>query len=174
MVLKIIIIIAIASAALLAFAATKPKTFYIQRSISIKAAPEKVFALVNDFHDWSRWAPQDKEDSSMTRTFSGAAHGKGAVSEWNSKGSAGRGRMAITESVPPTMISIKVDFVKPFEAHNINEFTFEPAGTSTKVVWTMHGTNLYFMKVMSVFVNVDSMVGKHFESGLNNLKTLAE
>jgi len=82
--------------------------------------------------------------------------------------------MTITESVPNKMISINVDFVKPFEAHNVNEFTLEPAGTSTNVTWTMNGTNLYIMKIMSVFRNMDSVIGRHFESGLDNLKTFAE
>jgi len=173
-ILRIIIIVAVVIAAVLAFAATKPKAFHVQRSIRIKAPPEKIFALINDFHNWSGWAPQDKEDPTMNRTYSGAANGKGAVSEWNSTGSAGKGRMTITESVPPSMISVKVDFMKPFEAHNINEFTLEPAGALTKITWTMHGTNLYIMKIMSVFVNMDSVVGKHFEGGLNNLKTVAE
>ena len=82
--------------------------------------------------------------------------------------------MSITESAPPTRISIQVDFMKPFEAHNSNEFTLEPAEASTNVTWSMQGTNLYFMKVVSIFVNMDRMAGKHFEAGLNNLKTLAE
>jgi hypothetical protein len=110
----------------------------------------------------------------MHRTYSAAANGQGAVSEWDSTGSAGKGRMSIIESVTPRMISIKVDFVKPFEAHNINEFTLEPAGTLTKVTWTMNGTNLYIMKIAGIFVNMDRVAGKHFESGLANLKTVAE
>jgi uncharacterized protein YndB with AHSA1/START domain len=173
-ILRIIIIVAVLIAAVLALAATKPKTFEVQHSISIKAPREKIFALINDFHSWSGWAPQDKLDPTMNRTYGGAANGKGAVSEWNSTGSAGKGRMSITESVPPRMISIKVDFVKPFEAHNINEFTLEPDGALTKVTWTMHGTNLYIMKIMSIFVNMDRVVGGHFESGLDNLKAVAE
>jgi uncharacterized protein YndB with AHSA1/START domain len=171
---RILIIVAVVIAAVLAFAASKPKTFHVQRSITIKAPAERIFALINDFHNWSGWAPQDKEDPTMRRTYSGAANGKGAASEWTSSGSAGRGRMAITESVPPRLISIKVDFVKPFEAHNINEFTLEPEGGLTRITWTMDGTNLYIMRLMSIFVNMDSVVGKHFESGLNNLKSAAE
>jgi uncharacterized protein YndB with AHSA1/START domain len=174
MILRIIIIVAALIAAILAFAATKPETFHVQRSITINASPEKIFALINDFHNWSGWAPQDKEDPTMTRTYSGAAKGKDAFSDWVSSGSAGKGRMTITESVPNKMISINVNFVKPFEAHNVNEFTLEPAGTSTKVTWTMNGTNLYIMKIISVFRNMDSVIGRHFESGLNNLKTVAE
>jgi uncharacterized protein YndB with AHSA1/START domain len=174
MILRTILIVAVLVAAVLALAATKPKTFHVQRSISIKAPPEKIFALINDFHSWSGWAPQDKEDPTMNRTYGGSSYGKGAVSEWSSSGSAGKGRMAITESVPPSKISVKVDFVKPFEAHNINEFTLVPAGALTRVVWTVHGTNLYIMRIMSIFTNMDKVAGKHFESGLNNLKSIAE
>jgi hypothetical protein len=99
MLLKIIIVFAALVAIVLAFAATKPKIFTVQRTINIKA-PDKIFELVNDFHNWSGWAPQDKEDPTMKRTYSGAVSGKGAVSEWVSSGSAGKGRMTITESTP--------------------------------------------------------------------------
>jgi uncharacterized protein YndB with AHSA1/START domain len=173
-VLRIAVAVAALIAAVLIFAATKPNTFRVQRSAVINAPAETIFALVNDFHNWYRWAPQDKEDSSMRRAYSGAQSGRDAVSEWNSKGSAGRGRMSIIESVPSTKISIETDFTKPFVAHNLNEFVFEPAGSATKVTWTMQGTNLYLMKIMGTFVNMDRMMGKHFETGLNNLKTVAE
>ena len=174
MLLKIIIVIAVLVAIVLVFAATKPKIFTVQRTINIKAPPDKIFELINDFHNWSRWAPQDKDDPTMRRTFSGAASGTNAVSEWVSSGSAGKGRMSIIEATPPRMVSVQVDFVKPFEVHNINEFTLEPTGESTKVTWRMHGTNLYIMKLISVFMNMDSLAGKHFERGLKNLKSVAE
>jgi uncharacterized protein YndB with AHSA1/START domain len=173
-IVKVSIIVAVLVAAVLAFAATKPSTLRVQRTATIKAPPEKIFALINDFRNWPRWAPQDKEDPTMRRTYSGPANGLGAVSEWNSSGSAGRGRMSIVESIAPTKVSVSVDWVKPFSTHNVNDFTLEPAGDSTKVTWSLQGTNLFVMKVMSVFVNMDRVVGKHFESGLNNLKTLAE
>jgi uncharacterized protein YndB with AHSA1/START domain len=174
MILKILIVIAALVVLVLLFAATRPNTLRVQRSLSMDAPPERVFALIDNFHDWPRWAPQDREDAAMKRTYSGPPHGAGAVSEWQSSGSAGAGRMSITESAPPTRISIQTDFVKPFAAHNVNEFVLERAGTGTKVTWTMQGSNLYFMKVISVFVSMDRTMGKHFEAGLRNLKTLAE
>ena len=41
--------------------------------------------------------------------------------------------------------AFRVDFVRPFVAHNVNEFVLEPSepGTSTKVTWTMRGPNLF-------------------------------
>lgn len=110
----------------------------------------------------------------MKRIHSGAANGKGAVYEWEGNKEIGKGRMEITESSPPSRVIIKLDFVKPFKAHNILEFTLEPKGGSTDVTWAMHGPSPYISKLMGIFINMDSMVGKDFETGLANLKTVAE
>jgi uncharacterized protein YndB with AHSA1/START domain len=174
MVLRITIIAALLIAAVLAFAATKPKTFHLQRSITIKAAPDKVFALINDLHKWNDWSAEDNNDPNIQRTFGGAAAGEGAASEWQGSGKSGTGRMLITESIPNMRVSVTVDFVKPFTAHNINVFTLESAGDSTNVTWNFTGTYVYVLKVMSIFVNMDRIMGNHFETGLENLKRVAE
>ncbi len=173
--IKIIAIaIVVLIAAFLIYAATKPDTFRVQRAASIKAPPEKIFALINDFHSWGSWSPYEKKDPAMKRTHSGAANGKGAVYAWDGNKEIGKGSMEITESSPPSRVAIKLDFVKPFEAHNIVELTLEPKGDSTNVTWAMHGPNTYFAKVMSIFFSMDRMVGKDFETGLANLKTVSE
>jgi uncharacterized protein YndB with AHSA1/START domain len=170
----IAIIFVVVLIGILGFASTKPNTLNIQRVADIKAPPERIFALINDFHKWPAWAPQDKMDSTTKRTFGGTVTGEGASSEWVSKGEAGCGRMEITESTAPSKITVTVDFVKPFEAHNVNEFTLEPMNDMTRVTWAMRGTNPYMAKVMSIFVNMDRMLGKHFEAGLASLKMLSE
>ena len=174
MILRIVIVVALLIVTVLAFAATKPNTFRLERSILINAAPEKVFPLINNLQKWDAWSPQDEGSSKVQRTFSGAEAGEGAASEWQSSGSSGKGRMLITESVPNRKVAVAVDFVKPFVAHNINVFTLEPAGYSTKVTWDFTGTNVYVLKVMTIFVSMDRIMGKHFETGLENLKTVAE
>jgi uncharacterized protein YndB with AHSA1/START domain len=174
MILKLIAIIAIAIVAILIFAAFKPRIFEIQRSIAIKARPDKIFALINDLHRWPEWEPQDREDPTIRRTYSGPASGEGAICQWSGSGKAGKGQMIIRESVPASRIKIEVDFAKPFKAHNVNQFTLEPIDDGTRVIWRMHGPNLYVMRLMSVFINMDTMMGKHFEAGLNNLKVAAE
>src|ERR1700758_573844 len=167
-------IVAAVVAAVLIVAARKPDTLRIERSIEIQAPRERIFALIDDFHNWSRWAPEDREDPSIRRTFSGPASGVGAASEWTSEGRAGAGRMAITESVPPERVVVDVHFVKPFAVHNVSTFRLEPVGPSTKVIWTMQGTNVYMLKLMSVLVDMDRMMGEEFESGLRDLKAAAE
>jgi len=174
MIKTIAIVIAVLIAALLAYAATNPDTFSVQRSASIKAPPEKIFALLNDFQRWDAWSPWEKKDPAMKRTFSVVTAGKGAQYAWEGNKDVGQGRMEIAESVAPSRVKIKLDFLKPFEAHNMVEFTLEPKGDATNITWAMRGDTPYFAKIIHVFINMDKMVGNDFESGLANLKTIAE
>ena len=96
------------------------------------------------------------------------------MSSWSGTGKTGTGTMTIAESLPPRTVTIAVDWTKPFAVRNINQFTLEPDGPGTKTTWSMQGPNLYMMKLMSVFTNMDRMMGKHFEEGLANLKAVAE
>jgi carbon monoxide dehydrogenase subunit G len=170
----ITIIVVVLIAALLVYAATRPDIFRVKRATNIKAPPEKIFALIDDLHRWGAWSPYEKKDPTMKRTYSGAANGTGAVYEWEGDKNVGKGRMEITESSPPFKVMIKLDFVKPFETHNIVEFTLDAQGDSTNVTWDMHGPAPFMSKVIGIFINMDSMVGKDFETGLANLKTVAE
>jgi hypothetical protein len=174
MFVRILIVVVIVLAAVLIFAATRPDTFRVQRATSIKAPSEKIFALIDDFHNWGSWSPYEKLDPAMKRTQSGAASGKGAVYEWQGDSKVGQGRMEITDSSAPSKVVIKLDFIKPFEAHNIAEFTLEPKGDSTNVTWAMHGPAPFVTKVIGLFCNMDKMIGKDFETGLANLKAIAE
>jgi hypothetical protein len=171
--LSLLVVLALAIA-LLGYAATKPPRLKVQRSTSVTAAPEVVFGLIDDFRKWPSWSAHDLSDPTMTRTYDGAGRGKGAVSEWKSAGPGGEGRMEIVESVPPSRLVVEVVFRRPFRAHNSNELTLSPDGNRTMITWAWDGANVYVMKVMSVFVDMDKLMGKHFETGLANLKALAE
>lgn len=167
------LVVLVLLAGLLGFAATRPDTFRVQRSTSIKASPQRIHALIDDFHNWTAWSPWEKLDPALKRTYGGAASGPGAVYEWEGNKKAGQGRMEITEATPARTV-IKLDFVKPFEAHNTVDFNLVPRGDATDVIWTMNGQNTFMGKLMSVFINMDRLVGKDFEAGLANLKAAAE
>lgn len=161
-------------AAVLIFAATRPDSFRVERSASIQAPPEKIFALISDFQSWRAWSPWEKLDPALQRRYSGPPSGKGAVYAWQGNGEVGHGRMEIEQASPPSRIVIKLDFIKPFEAHNIAEYTLEKKGDATQVTWAMHGPSPYLAKLMGIFFSMDRMVGAKFEEGLANLKALAE
>ena len=173
--LKIILFtIAILLAALLIYAATRPDTFRLQRSITINAPADKVFPFINDFHHWPSWSPWEKMDLNMKKTHSGSPQGKGAVYGWDGNNQVGTGGMEIVESMPPSRVLIKLDFLKPFEAHNFAEFTLQPQGNATSVTWAMYGPQPFLMRIMGVFCSPERMVGPQFETGLANLKTISE
>jgi hypothetical protein len=170
----IAVVLAIAIAAILILAASKPNTFSVERAISVKAPPEKIFPLINDFHQWVSWSPYENKDPAMKRSYSGAESGKGAVYGWEGNSNVGSGRMEILEMSAPSKILIKLDFFKPFEGHNTAEFTMLPQGDATNLNWVMRGPAPFISKLMQVFMNLDHMIGKDFEVGLANLKKLTE
>ena len=170
----IAVVLAIAIAIIFILAATKPDRFNFQRATTIKAPPEKIFSLINDFHQWGTWSPYENKDPAMKRSYSGAASGQGAVYAWEGNKNVGSGRMEIMEATAPSKIVIKLDFFTPFEAHNTAEFTMLPQGDATNLTWLMHGPLPFMGKIMHVFINMDNMIGKDFEAGLANLKRLTE
>ncbi|TPI45271.1 SRPBCC family protein [Mesorhizobium sp. B2-9-1] len=170
----ILIILVVIIAAMLIYAATRPNDFVVTRSASIKAPAETIFPLINDFRRWPEWSPYEKLDPGMRRTLSGAESGKGAAYAWEGNSKAGKGRMEITNSVPSSLVSLKLDFEKPFRANNSVDFTLSPSGEGTTVTWAMRGARPFIAKLMGLFMNFDTLVGKDFEAGLGNLKRLTE
>jgi uncharacterized protein YndB with AHSA1/START domain len=144
----------------------------VQRKAVIAAPAEAIFPLIADFHRWTGWSPWENKDPAMKRTFKGPASGAGAVYAWEGNRNVGAGQMEILEAVPSKIV-IKLDFIKPFEGHNIAEFVLHPEGSSTEVVWTMRGPSTLMFKVMGLFMDCDKMIGKDFEAGLAGLKRLA-
>ncbi len=170
----VLIVIALAIGIILALAFTKPATFSVRRSITIQAPPQKILPLVHDFRNWVQWSPWEKLDPAMQKTYGGPTSGVGHTYAWEGNKKVGSGRMEITEVVPASKVVLKLDFLAPFEAHNMTEIAFVPRGDQTDVTWNMYGPNTFMTKVMQVFMSMDRMVGKDFESGLAAMKVAAE
>jgi uncharacterized protein YndB with AHSA1/START domain len=167
-------LLGIAIGAVLVMAARKPDNFQIQRAATIKAPPEAIFAYLNDFRKWVAWSPWEKKDPNLKRSYAGAASGVGAAYSWEGDKNVGAGGMKITESSPPSKLALNLDFTRPFEAHNIVEFTLVPQAGSTHLTWSMRGPTPFMAKIIHVFMNMDRMVGRDFEAGLASLKAAAE
>jgi uncharacterized protein YndB with AHSA1/START domain len=173
--LKIAVVtLAVVLVALLLYAATRPDSFRVERSTTIKAPPEKIFALINDLHQWEAWSPWEKIDPALKRTYGGAASGKGATYAWVGNKEVGAGSMEIVETAPPSKLLLKLDFTAPFEAHNMVEFSLVREGDAMRVTQAMFGPSPFISKLMSLVFSMDKMVGAKFEEGLANLKAIAE
>ena len=161
-------------AGVVASAASKPDFFRVERSTTIGTSPERIFPLINDFHNFGRWSPWEHLDPQMQRSITGPPSGQGASYAWSGNAKAGAGRMEILESSPSTRVVMKLDFIKPFEGHNTAEYTLAADGASTTVTWAMYGPTPFVSKVMQVFVSMDKLIGKDFERGLSQMKAAAE
>ena len=171
---KIAIGVIVFVVAVLGYAATRPDTFSLERKISINAAPEEVYANINDFHAWDAWSPWAKLDTAMVTTYGGPASGPGATYEWKGNSDVGEGKMEITAATPSSSVTIKLDFLTPIESHNTTVFTLTPTNGGTDVSWLMSGPSSYLTKLMTSFVSMDKMVGPDFEKGLLQLKAVSE
>jgi len=169
-----IVVIVLLVAAILGYATTRPNVFQVERSTSVNAGADRIFPLINDFHRWAEWSPFEKLDPTMRKTYGGSEEGVGATYEWEGNSKAGKGRMEITDSTPPSLVKIALEFEKPFPSKNVSEFTLEPAGEQTRVIWAMHGPSPFVAKLMGIFVNMDQMIGRDFEAGLATMKGIAE
>lgn len=158
----------------LLFAASRPDTFVIERSIDIQAPPQVIYPLINDLHNFPLWSPYDNVDPAMRRSFSGAPNGQGAVYAWQGNAQVGSGRLEIIEAIPYSRVVMTLDYVEPIVAHNMSEFTLQPSGNQTKVTWRMHGPAPFLSKVMSLFFSIDNTIGPQFELGLANLRRLTD
>lgn len=173
MITILLLILAVGVAVLAVFVAVQPSTFRITRVATLSAPAATVFEQVNDLHKWQTWSPWARIEPEARLTFDGPPAGVGASYAWVGKKN-GVGRMTIFESHPSELIKFKLDFEKPFVAHNISEFTFKSEGSQTVVTWSMTGQNNFISKAFGLIINCDKLVGSQFESGLQNLKAVTE
>ena len=171
---SLFLLITITVVAVLSIAATRPATFHVERSLSMTAPPEAVFAVLNDMHRFHEWSPWQKLDPAMKITYEGPSSGPGASYRWVGNKDVGEGRMTILDATPSTSLTQKLEFIKPFEETCAVKFTIAPEAQGSRVTWGIDGNNNYMSKVMCLFVSMDAMMGKDFEAGLANLKQVAE
>ncbi|MFN3523988.1 MAG: SRPBCC family protein [Phenylobacterium sp.] len=157
----------------LAFAATRPDSFRVERTTVIKAPPERVYALIQDFRRWTEWSPYETLDADLKRIYGGPLSGEGATYAWEGR-EAGSGQMRIIGAEPASRVLIRLEFTKPMQAVNTADFTLAPVAEGTRVTWAMYGPMTFVSKLMSVFFSMDRLVGKDFEAGLAKLKAQAE
>ena len=168
-----LLVLALTIGGVLILAATRPDQFRVQRTAIVQAPADKIYPLISDLRQFNTWNPYEKKDPNIVGAYSGPASGAGAAYAFTGNKDVGKGAIKIT-SATPEVVRMDLVMLEPFEADNRVEFRIEPAGSATKVTWALEGKTPYFAKVVHLFLDMDSMVGKDFESGLAGLKKLAE
>ena len=147
--------------------------YTVERTRMIDTSPERVYPLVADFRQWPRWSPWEDVDPDLHRSYSGAESGVGAVYGWSGNRKAGAGRMEIVRAEPDELVEIDLRFEKPFRSQNTSTFLLEPVGGRTQVTWRMTGPRPALMRLTQKFFDMDKLIGKDFDKGLDRMALVA-
>jgi hypothetical protein len=159
---------------LLGVIATRPDTYRVERSTTINASQDAVFAIVSDFHRGAEWSPWEKLDPQMTKTFTGKAGDIGHGFTWSGNDKAGEGAQTITEISAPNHVAMKLEFKRPMADVADTGYNLSYDGKTTAITWYMAGNHNFISKAMCLVMDMDTMIGSEFEKGLASLKALAE
>jgi uncharacterized protein YndB with AHSA1/START domain len=155
--------------------AIAPATFTADKSITINAAPEKVFAYVADYNRWFDWSAWKASDPAMTNVVEGIPGTVGHKQTWKSK-KEGDGAQFITELTPNKHIKMGLSLM-PDDPSDINYSDFHFSGDSTKttVKWTMTSSPVPFPGRGAVYLmGIEKMLNGYFERSLTALKAVVE
>lgn len=168
----VVAVLIVAGCVAYAYAATRPKSFRIARSVVMDASSADIYPLINDLRAMNTWNPFDKQDPAIKGTYSGPAAGAGATYAFQSA-KAGTGQIAIVDSEFPSRVTMRLQMTRPIAADNRIDFLLEPIGAQTKVTWAMSGPTTLLTRLLPNWC-MDSMCGGMFEKGLADLKSTAE
>ncbi len=149
-------------------------TYVVERSMTINASPADLYGRISNLRNWTEWSPWEDLDPDMQQDYVGDDGTVGSGYRWKGNRKAGQGRMRITDLEAPDRVTIDLQFEKPFKSQSVTEFALTPDGDGTKVTWNLTGTHNWMSKVMGIFMSMDKMLGKDFEKGLQNLKSVSE
>jgi uncharacterized protein YndB with AHSA1/START domain len=166
---KSLLLVGLVIAAGVVFVQSRPTDFLITRSRTVAAPPDVVYAHVADLHEWAKWSPWENIDPDMLREYEGPPAGPGASYRWSGNDDVGEGRMTITGVEPPSRVTIRLEFIRPFPAKNTADFYIDATGLGTDVTWAMSGKNDFMAKLFGLFMDLDQRVGGDFEEGLSQL-----
>jgi uncharacterized protein YndB with AHSA1/START domain len=168
-ILGLVAAITVILAIVLIHAAMQPAEYRVERSRTIAAPAAVLFDQVNDHKKFEKWNPWQKMDPESKTIYSGTDSGVGAIASWKGE-KVGEGSATITESKPGELVRQRMDWKAPMEGVSTVDFTFKPEGEKTTVTWAMYGTNNFMGKLMSVFMDCESICGPKFEKGLADLE----
>lgn len=167
--------LAVIVAGFLAFVAMRPAHYHVERSVSINAPADVIYAELEDLRKWAAWSPWDKIDPNVKKNFSGPEHGVGASYTWEGNREVGKGKLTISSAEPAKHIVYKLEFIEPMASVAEADMKIAQAGErANKLTWGMDGDNNFVGKMFGVFMDMDKMIGSDFERGLTNLKGIAE
>jgi effector-binding domain-containing protein len=169
---KILIVIVAVVGLLTIIGLLLPRKTQVARSITIARPASLIFATVDSFQLFPKWSPWQQLDPNMHQSTEGARDGVGAKLVWSGNDKVGSGTQVITAATADRSVASDIDFGKMGVAKST--ISLQPQGSSTRVTWSLD-IDMGASPIGHYFgLMMDRMVGKDYETGLSNLKTLVE
>ncbi|MFL0809306.1 MAG: dienelactone hydrolase family protein [Agarilytica sp.] len=148
-----------------------PEKSHMERSAIIDADVATVFYLVSEHKQFQRWSPWAEFDPDMLVEYSGPVIGVGSSMAWSGNEKVGQGTSTVIEYSPNARVVLHMEF----GARGGADATFSlesTEGNKTKVTWSL-GTQNDFILTKYFGLFLDSMIGRHYERGLQRLNDIA-
>jgi hypothetical protein len=152
------------------------KDYSVERSVTIDRSKQDAFGYVKFLRNQDNFSVWAKIDPGMKQEFRGTDGTVGFVSAWNSTDKkAGSGEQEITGITEGERIDYVIRFFEPMKSTDNAFMSFTPVSDSvTKVTWNFYGKINYPTNLMLLFMDMDAMLGKDLQGGLDNLKSILE
>jgi len=156
-------------------ASMQPTDIHYQRAITTTASADTAFAIFSDLARWDEWSPYKKKDANLKKEISDPSTGVGARYTWDGNKDIGAGRMTITAIDPNRSVDMRLEFERPFKCDNHVEWRVDEENGQRRITWSMDGKDAPLMpRIVGLFIDMDKMIGKDWEEGLETLKGIAE
>lgn len=151
------------------------KDVHYYKSITINAPIDSVWLNVNSLSAVDKWSPWNDYDPNMKKSMTGTDGTVGAMSSWESDvEEVGRGSQTISKIEAPTLLETDLKFYDPYESEAKGYIKLSPEGNGTKVTWGFQSEIPYPFNIMKLWMNMEEMMDKDWNSGLAKLKALCE
>ena len=152
------------------------KDYAVEREVTINKPVAVVFDYIKHIKNQDQYSVWNRLDPASKKTYSGTDGTVGFIYGWESTNkNVGKGEQEITKITEGDRVDMKLRFKEPFEAEDEAYMTTQAIGENeTKVKWGFKGRMAYPMNIMLLFMNMEGMLGKDLQGGLDTLKTTLE
>ena len=152
------------------------KEYSVEREVTMNTPKQTVFDYAKYLKNQNSYSVWAKIDPNMKTEFRGTDGTIGFISGWDSENKdAGRGEQEITGIDEGNRIDYELRFYEPMKSTDKAFMSFEGINDSvTSVRWGIYGKIKYPMNLSLLLMDMDAMLGKDLEGGLNNLKLILE
>ena len=169
----VLVVLLLVIGGVLGMASTQPDAIHVERSITITALAVDMAPFAEDLSKVNAWSPWEEKDPNVQKSYSEAMTGVGAWYAWEGNEEVGRGKQTIT-SQEPGKVTHRLEFFEPFESQADATIAYAMEDGTLNVTWSFDQAADFPTKVMTVFMDMDEMLGPDFEKGLGMLKPLVE